>query len=264
MSRRAFESISLRRANRRQALTAAVAGTLGLAAGVARAQDATPTAADNAHPMFLFLQLAENGTWFLSADDPEIYELTLTGIGSQTVFFSDRPERIVGTLETDRFLDVLGFTPGNPPNAAAVVRTPEGERDVLVIELFDPVYSRTFGEDAEATLTYRARVLDAYHGDNLTSWYDDEDDPQLPSQFDQVSLFIDDCPGIDQCRISPWAAPPNAESRDLMIGWIPGGPYPLCFDADRLQCIICEDTAAELSMLCNNTYPQCQNHCWAV
>ena len=162
-----FESLSGRRATRRGALAASVAGALGLA-GVtsASAQDATPeTSADAPHPMFLFVQLAEAGTWVPSAEDPEIYLLTLAGVGTQTAFFSDRPERIVGTVDTDRFLESLGFTPANPPNAAAVVRTPDGERDVLVIELFDPVYTRQFDADGGASLTYKARVLDAYQGD---------------------------------------------------------------------------------------------------
>ncbi|MEZ4507826.1 MAG: hypothetical protein R2848_18695 [Thermomicrobiales bacterium] len=50
-------------------------------------------------------------------------------------------------MPTDRFLEGLGFTPVNPPNAAAVVRTPEGERDVLVVELFNPVYTREYDAD---------------------------------------------------------------------------------------------------------------------
>jgi hypothetical protein len=262
-------SISALQMSRRRVL----AGGMGAAAlafagaGPMRAQDATPedgSGGEGSYPMFLFVQLAEAGTWLPSADDPEVYELTLMGVGSHTAFFSDRPERIVGTMETDQFLEELGFTPYNPPNAAAVVHTPDGERDVLVIELFDPVFAREFDADGGGTLIYQARVLDAYHGDSLTSWYDEQDNPQLPSQFDQISLFIDDCPGIDQCRLSPWAAPPNAESRDLIKGWIPGGPYPMCFNADQTRCVICEDTATELNELCNNTYPDCNGGCWAV
>jgi hypothetical protein len=84
------------------------AAALAFAGGTpVRAQDAAPevgSGGDGSHPMFLFVQLAEAGTWLPSADDPEVYELTLMGIGSHTAFFSDRPERIVGTMETDRFL----------------------------------------------------------------------------------------------------------------------------------------------------------------
>ena len=130
-----LERIAQRRANRRTALGGGLASALALTGvGLAHAQDATPEAADDStNPMYLFVQLAEGGTWTQSEDDPEIYELTLSGISSQTVYFSDRPERIVGTTDTAQFLENLGFTPINPPNAAAVVRTPEGERDVLVV-----------------------------------------------------------------------------------------------------------------------------------
>lgn len=264
MAHRAFESfaesLSARRTTRRGALAASVAGALGLAGatGVA-AQDATPEAGDAAYPMFLFVQLAEGGTWTQSADDPEIYELTLSGIGSQTAYFSDRPERIVGTTDTVKFLDMLGFTPVNPPNAAAVVHTPDGERDVLVIELFDPVYTRTFGDDATNALTYRARILDAYHGDNLDSWYDEVDDPEFPPVFDQVTLFIDDCPDVTSCV---YAGVP----RDGVLnkGAVPGGPYRGCPDFELGVCYACGSSWYEMAALCNATYPACNDNCWAL
>jgi hypothetical protein len=264
MIHRAFEafaeSLSERRTTRRGALAASVAGALGLGGAAAAAQDATPEAAgDAAHPMFLYVQLAEDGTWVPSADDPEIYELTLNGIGSQTAYFSDRPERIVGTMDTVKLLDMLGFTPINPPNAAAVVHTPEGERDVLVIELFDPVYTRTFGDDATNALTYRARILDAYHGDNLDSWYDEVDNPELPSNFDQITLFIDDCPDISRCFYS--GIPSNGV---FDKGPVPGGPYRGCPNFDEGYCYACGSSWDEMAAVCNATYPDCNDRCWAL
>lgn len=249
------------RASRRAAIAGGLASALTLA-GASRAQDATPEpAVESAEPTFLFVQLAESGTWVPSASDPDVYELTLTGVGSQVAFFSDRPERIVGTVDTDRFLRALGFTPANPPNAAAVVRTPEGERDVLVIELFDPVYSREFDADGGGSVTYRARVLEAYHGENLTSWYDEQDDPALPSRFDQVSLFIDDCPNITSCvgpkdPSAPWVSTPL-----LNYGPIPGGPYGACWDWNQFWCEPCSVTQDQLRQICNAKYPGCQNAC---
>jgi hypothetical protein len=222
-----------------------------------RAPDATPEATDDpASPMFLFVQLAEAGSWVPSADDPDIYELTLVGIGSQTAFFSDRPARIVGTVDTATFLENLGFTPINPPNAAAVVRTPEGERDVLVVELFDPVYTRQFGADGGNSLTYKARVLDAYHGDNLDSWYSEQDNPELPSQFDQISLFIDDCPDLVWCNGA------GQSGGTQFYGPIPGGPYGACWSWETWDCRNpCAHSQAELADLCNNQYPGCQGSC---
>lgn len=267
MAHSAFDSLaralSGNRATRRGALAAGVAGALGLPGlAMAAAQDATPETEDAAaYPMFLYVQLADAGTWTQSEEDPEIYELTLADVSSQTAYFSDRPARIVGTMETVNFLDMLGFTPSNPPNAAAVVRTPEGERDVLVIELFDPVYSRTFGEDATNTLTYRARILDAYHGDNLDSWYDEQDDPELPSVFEQVSLFIDDCPTITRC-VQQYGIAPRNGTYDK--GPVPGGPYQGCVDFELGVCVACGSSWDEMAALCNATYPDCMDRCWAL
>ena len=60
-----LETIAQRRANRRTALAGALAGAISLAgAKLARAQDATPAAADDTvYPMFLYVQLAEGGAW---------------------------------------------------------------------------------------------------------------------------------------------------------------------------------------------------------
>jgi hypothetical protein len=210
--------------------------------------------------MFLFVQLAEGGSWVPSADDPDVYQLTLTGIGSQTAFFSDRPERVVGTVDTAQFLEALGFTPINPPNAAAVVRTSAGERDVLVVELFDPVYTQQFDIDGGGSLTYSARILDAYHGDNLTSWYEEQANPELPSTFDQVSLFIDDCPDANNCFIPPAVTPPNPNVRSYQ-GPIPGGPYGTCWSWDEFKCFPCSTTWDALTEMCNDAYPDCQGYC---
>lgn len=254
---RMLSTLSERRANRRTALAAGLAGTLSLSGlHQSLAQDATPASGDAAgDPMFLFVQLAEGGTWIPSPDDPEIYHLTLSGVGSQVAFFSDRPERIVGTVDTTRFLDSLGFTPINPPNAAAVVRTPEGERDVLVIELFDPIYTQAFGADSGATVQYSARVLDAYHGDNLDSWYDEQDDPELPSQFDQVSLFIDDCPDLIYCCFLPGQWPDGCPiGSGIHVG--------TCWNKDTWTCDVCEPNR-DFGVECNQDFADCNNECEA-
>lgn len=249
------------RVTRRSALTgglSAAALTLALG-GITRAQDATPEPASDlagSDPMFLFVQLAESGNWVPSPDDPDIYQLTLAGVGSQVAFFSDRPERIVGTVPTDRFFEALGFTPANPPNAAAVVRTPEGERDVLVVELFDPVYTREFDADGGGSVTYQARVLDAYHGANLTSWYDEQDDPELPSEFSEVSLYIDDCPDYIYC-----CYPPGQWPSGCPIG--SGIHVGTCWNWNTWTCDICNPNF-DYNAVCNQTYPTCNGQCEAI
>src|SRR5688500_2632610 len=151
-----------RRMSRRQALKQGGAGlaAAGLtAAGLtaAAAQEATPEpATTDAEPETptLFVQSFQSGTIAPTEGAEGRYTVTLEhGLG-QTIYFSDRPDRIVGAMPTDRFLGVLGFPPDNPPNAALVVQQPTGATDVAVVELFDPVY-----DPAGPGVTYEVAVL---------------------------------------------------------------------------------------------------------
>lgn len=258
---RSFASRSL---NRRSAIVAGASAVVAGSVARAAAQDATPeagTAQEVAtdEPEYLFVQLAERGTWMPKAGRPGVYELTLTNAGTQSLYFSDRPSRIVGTLPTADFLDGLGFTPELPPNAAAVVRTPEGERDVLVIELFDPVYTQEFDADGGATLRYDARVLDVYVGEGLAEWKAEQADDALPSEFTDVSLFIDGCPDANWDCYGPM--PDGLYAR---LGPLPGGPYRQCSRSlsGFSFCGMCMADEHGFVQLCNATYPKwCQGRC---
>jgi len=245
------------RLSRRRALAIGAAGIA--AAGLNRAvpaiaQDATPEAQVTEHPAFLFVQMADSGTWTPKPGEDGVYLLTLAGTGEQTLYFSDRPDRIVGTLPTDEFLNALGFTPVEPPNAAVVVTTPDGNRDVLVVELFNPVYTRSFGESGEEFLTYEAIVLNSYVGEALEEWVPQADDDQLPAEFTDVSLFIDDCADLAGCyRQGFWALE--------YIGEVPGGPYGRCYSWSERMCLPCENSDWYYNNLCNETFPACEGTC---
>jgi len=246
------------RLSRRRTLAGGLAGLSALAlAGRSLpgfAQDATPEAQVTEHPAFLFVQLADSGTWVPKPDEDGVYLLTLSGTGEQTLYFSDRPDRIVGTLPTDEFLNALGFTPVEPPNAAVVVTTPDGTRDVLVVELFNPVYTRTFGEGGEELLTYEAIVLNTYTGEGLEEWVPQADDDQLPSEFTNVSLFIDDCADIGGCYTGGFWGLSYA-------GEIPGGPFGRCYSWSDRMCMPCEHDYGYYNNICNNAFPACEGNC---
>ena len=175
MDDRRFDRLTSRFTTRRGVLRGGgFALAMGATAQASRlaAQDATPAAtpagfpsdphpSENAvvpKPEFLFVQLFESGAWSPKTGEDGVFVLTLHGTAAETIYFSDRPERIVGMTPMDQFLQGLGFTPVNPPNAAIVSRRENGgDEDVLLVELFDPVY------DAEArTLQYDARILADY------------------------------------------------------------------------------------------------------
>lgn len=169
---------------------AGLAATAMLGAGVRdlSAQGATP----GATPMTgggtisaLFVQSFNAGSFVPQAGATDAYTLTLTDAAAQTVFFSDRPERVVGTVATGKFVDSRAFDPSDPPNAAIVAQTNAGE-DTLVVELTNPRY-----DEAARQATYDARILPNGSDDWLSALTLKPNDDKIAAQFGAGSLFVD-------------------------------------------------------------------------
>jgi hypothetical protein len=178
------------RRSRRQALVqagAGIAATLA-AAGAARpavAQDTPP--ADGDGPMMLFIQSFQAGSVIPKAEVAGRYTLTLEqGLG-HTVYFSDRPDRIVGSMPTPQFLSELGFSERNPPNAALVVETDEGQTELVVLQLYSPAY-----DEPTRTATYDVAVLAQWGRRGEQFAETDTDLAQILPTFGAAHLFIDD------------------------------------------------------------------------
>ncbi len=187
--------------SRRMAMAAAVTGIGVVAFGAPsiRAQGATPVATPaltNGKTAFLFVQSGFTAG-SLEPNGDGTFQLTLASAPEQTIYFSDRPDRLVGTAPTARVLEVLGFDPADPPNAALVIAQADGSTDTVMLELIDPVY------DAKAaTLSYKAKVLERY-GTLEATGVGFVEQPltatQVPATFGGSSLFIDSLLGC-----SPW------------------------------------------------------------
>jgi ABC-type Fe3+-hydroxamate transport system substrate-binding protein len=127
---------------------------------------------------FLFIQGAQSGS--LSEVNATTSTLELSDVSDKTIMFSDRPNRIVASIDTADFIG--NWSTGansfaaDPPNVALVVDDDEVEQrqDLAVIELFNPVY------DSEAN-TLKYDII----AENATSI-------GLPSEFEQSTLVIDD------------------------------------------------------------------------
>ena len=233
MDGRRFDSWSkavARRSSRRTVLRSTGVGLAAVLGGVAglrgaTAQEATPDGTASA-PSLLFVQIASSGSF---APNPQVgtpavegtptvgggadYLLTLEGHHGATIYFSDRPDRIFGDWPTQEFLDVLGFTPANPPNAALVTQADEdAEDEVLILELIEPTY-----DEATDTLTYGATVLGGYAGEPLTAIVADQDADVVPETFGRASLFID---SLNFCTYTSCRLPGG-----VLAFPIPGGPY---------------------------------------
>jgi hypothetical protein len=245
--------VAARRLSRRAALRQGRAGlaaaglaAAGLAASTrdgAAAQDATPasgSAKAPTDPTFLFVQSFESGTFAPVAGSPGSFTLTLArGLG-QTVYFSDRPERVFGSAPTAAFLKGMPFGPDNPPNAALVLEAAPSDTDVVVMELTNPVY-----DEATKTATYDAKVLADYQKLGVTFQEEPKGPAEVHAEFGAASLFIDDCPDLTTCYTAGL----------VPAGPLPGGPIGACWR--NFACVPCNgESIHDLEVLCNNTYPQ--------
>ena len=255
MNSRRFDSLTrvfAHRGSRRGVIAAGLGLATTSVASRTLAQEATPAAtpsgdphpsADDAtvDPEFLFVQPFDSGTWAPKEGEEGVFVLTLTGADANTIYFSDRPERITGLAPMQQFLDGLGFTPTDPPNAAIVASQVDGsEQDVLLIELFSPAY------DAEAgTLRYDARVLADYGEAGLAHLASQQQDYELEADFGEGSLFIDDCGnGYGTC-----VAPNGDHLGQITIG--------CCWDFSNSTCVPC----AAARLMCVDQFPEkCQEY----
>lgn len=244
----ASSRLSRRQAIQRSAVGAAAAGLA--ATGVrATAQEATPVdemAVVTASPKeFLFVQSFESGTIAPKDGVEGAYTVTLQhGLG-QTVYFSDRPARIVGSAPTRQFLDGLGFSADNPPNAALVIGSEDGGTDIAVVELTNPTY-----DEASTTATYDMSVLENYATDVDMQFQEASPDlATIAASFGTAHLFIDDC--VDQEVV--------CQHVEVVDGWQGNiGMRGFCWNWDTWQCEVCTpDVLVEWA--CNVQFPdQCK------
>jgi hypothetical protein len=140
---------------------ASLAAAAGAAVSSAAAQDA-----QSGHADFLFVQTAQTMTY-----DADQKRLTLGGTSPTTLFFSDRPERIAGTMHTERFpafwSEGSNSFLSDPPNADLSILD-GGELRQVVVVLRDPELS---GGD----LSYTVSLIEG----------------EMPAEGASVSLFID-------------------------------------------------------------------------
>ena len=143
--------------------------------------------ADNADSdvALMFVQSSASGT-FEQKNGQKI--LTLVDVSSHTVYFSDRPDRITGYESTELFTTLWyegddSFA-SNPPNAVLEILDSNGQSDVFILELFNPVYDYNL-----ETLQYNVEIL-AEASDGLTH-YNDRNGSEIPATFENAVLFID-------------------------------------------------------------------------
>ncbi len=121
-------------------------------------------------PMFMFVHVAKD----LKVDEVA-RTFRLVDVSQQTLFFSDRPDRLAGHLKMSQYLDEWTTKAGkdnfsaNPPNATLSIYEPgKDENTVAVVEITNP---RIDGSD----LIYSYKLIDGI----------------LPENGGETTLFID-------------------------------------------------------------------------
>lgn len=231
---RVAKVLAERKLSRRRTLAAAGSlAALGLTS--AAAQDATPDASPVAlepgnDVPFMFVQSLGAGSIDAATDGVDTLLLVADHLAGQTIFFSDRPERIVGMVPTTQFLSqgtensASGFSAVDPPNAALVL--PDGE--IVIVELIEPAYDPSTGQ-----VRYQLRVLEDVTQVDLQLQSEPLTRDDVVGEFTAASLFIDDCP---DGHVVCW----NSDGEP--IGSIPGngGSMGFCWSSDDWCCRPCE------------------------
>lgn len=166
-------------------------------------------------PEFLMVQEANSGTFQKNSDGT--YILALKDANPYTVYFSNTPEKIAGSVPTGDFTEAFNWK--ELPNAAVVIREGDEKEDVAIIQITEkPLY------DAEAKkLVYKAKTIGDYNGENL-KYFQAKKDDSIPSSFGWVSLFLDkascpdthvQCYSTDICCTDPVA--PNYDCGGMNV-----------------------------------------------
>jgi hypothetical protein len=155
---------------------------LALIAGAATV--ARPGQARAAEPQKLFALDATQGALTPVAGKPGMYRLVLARVRARAIYFTDRPEREVGTVAVRPLLRRLFAGDSPAPNAAVNASAAKRGQLLMGIEIdgwhYDP---------GSRTLTLRVRHLP--QGGRTIGHV--REDVVLPRSFHDVSVFIDNC-----------------------------------------------------------------------
>lgn len=212
---------------------------------------ATPEGTSNPDISFMFVQTFGAGSIDAATDGVPLLLLVADHVAGQTLYFSDRPERIVGMVPTEKLLSSgenssgIGFTAENPPNAALVL--PDDK--ILIVELIDPSYDPATGQ-----IRYQLRVLDDVSQLDLELDTEPLKAADAVGEFAAASLFIDDC---DDGQVICYS------SDGTQIGTIPGsGNMGFCWNWGPACCAPCESPGdSDWSGTCNTTFTDCNGAC---
>jgi len=151
-------------------LKAACLGILLVTAMLSVASAATTSSKPSESPQLMFVQTAED-----FKADPAKSTFRLLKVNQQTLYFSDRPQRIAGHIKMADYLKEWTVQAGkdnfkaDPPNATlSVYESGQADNTVVVVEITNPVVDG-------ADLVYTYKIING----------------KMPAKGGATSLFID-------------------------------------------------------------------------
>ena len=180
-------------------ITAAAAALAALAlAGIASAAAPAP-ASSSRHPTkpptYLYAHDSAAGTFTAVKGSAGTFRLALSGVQRTALYFSDRPQRVVGAEPLGRMLAGFFAKPGVVhPNAAVSALDPATGQTVLMgVELLRSAY-----DWKRRTLVYTVkRLQEGARPARLSG----RTDVLLPARLGKTSVFIDDY-GHNSCQVT--------------------------------------------------------------
>lgn len=146
--------------SRRSLLKGVIGGTaaVALSRNLVSAEEATPAAAtpESDQTSWLLVVNFGNAELISGSDDPTRLLLTLSGIDSDAVAFTDHPQRQVTSIELGQVASAINAAADDPLNAALTAQMPLSRESQQVIVVV--LRSATFNEDS-STLVIEAEVL---------------------------------------------------------------------------------------------------------
>ncbi len=151
----------------------------------------------NKNASFLFSWNAHSGVLVPVTPQEGIYKLTLNNVGSSVFYFSDRPNRIIGTMSPENFLklwqqNIAGSFNKVAPNVdvrgVKLYGLSGKKMSNFVVVLSEPVYNKH-----NQSITYNAKLLSNAAGSN----------PKQELEFKNLALFFDNVAFCPTCNGPP-------------------------------------------------------------
>lgn len=163
-----------------------------LLGGIAGAQEATPTAESSLE--LLVVQGFDSGRLTPQDGSADLATLTFEQPMRDALYFSERPNRVVGRYATDELLDILRAAETDPVNAALVADLEGGGEVQVVVELLT-------GEiDAAGAVSFAVRLLGEADQAGLALEEASLSELTEPIELGRGHLFID---GLGQHKDNP-------------------------------------------------------------